>query len=72
MTTKIGEFYDFYPPQQEHVYHIDLIPLSEGDQLVVRVVKADGCIILLHSVALAQDTKVHLKMSYRPYDPKEI
>lgn len=72
MTTKIGEFYGFYPTQQEHVYHVDLIPLSEGDELGVRVIKADGNLAPLHSVIATQDMKVHLKMSYRPHEPEEI
>lgn len=72
MTTKIGEFYGFYPTQREHVYHVDLIPLSKGDRLDVCVVKADGCIVPLHSVRTIKDTKVHLKMTYQPHEPEEI
>lgn len=72
MTTKIGEFYGFYPTQQAHVYHVDLIPLSKGDELEVCVIKANGAIVLLHSVTATENTKVHLKMSYRPHDPEEI
>lgn len=72
MTTKIGEFYGFYPTQQEHVYHVDLIPLSEGDKLEVCVIKPGSHSVLLHSVVALEDMKVHLKMSYRPHDPEEI
>lgn len=75
MTTKIGEFYGFYPTQGSHVYHVDLVPLSRGDRLEVAVVKADGRVVPLHSVGVPfhhGDIKVHLKMSYRSHEPKEI
>ena len=72
MTIKVGEWDAYNPVQLERSYHVDLLPLSKGERLVVAVIKADGTTVELKSVPADEDTKVHLMLSYKPYLPEQI